>query len=140
MQPVRVSEEFWPANYIDPGSTYMDLLRGMEEALRRWDEIDGMRALELVAYFHEAIDLQERHGVRVLTPSTPDVAAEHLAVMLAAVDIIKRADASGYDARGVVAQMRPHMRREIEYSIPRLRQEQQQRQRPTGLFGRLFGR
>ncbi len=140
MQSAAKSAEFLPINYVIQG-TYFHLLRGMEEALRRWDEIDPIRALELAAYFHEAIDAQDRLGVRVLAPSTADVAAEHLATMLAAVDIIKRADASGYDARGIIAQLRPHMRREVEAAIPRLRREQQERERTsTGLLGRIFGR
>ena len=140
MHAAQASAEFWPINYILPG-TYVHVLQGMEEALRRWDEIDPMRALELAAYFQEAMDAQERHGLPVLAPSTPDVTAEHLATMLAAVDIIKRADASGYDARNIIVQLRPHMRREVEAAIPRLRREQQERERASkGLFGRLFGR
>lgn len=132
--------EFWPPTYIIRG-TYADLLEGMQEALRRWDEIDPVRALELVAYFHEGIEAQERYGVPVLAAKTSDLAAEHLATLLTAVDVIKRADASGYDARGILAQLRPHMRGEIEVSIPRLRREQQRAQQtPKGLFGRLFGR
>lgn len=71
----------------------------------------------------------------MFAPSTPDVAAEHLATMLAAVGIIKRADASGYDARGILAQLRPHMRREVEASMPRLRREQQDREQKAAADG-----
>lgn len=127
MYSSRQSAPFNPVTYSTAG-TFRAMLQGLEETLRRWDEIDPVTALRLPAYFLEALEAQGRHGVLLLAAArVADFELELAATAEAAEEILERVAADGYDAEGILLELRLAMRPEIEKGIARMKPSWAQR-------------
>ena len=115
MQTTPRAAPFNPSSYTS--GKYVDLIRGMEETLRRWDEVDPTTALSLPAYLHEGVEADGRLRAPLFDATVSDRATEQLAAMLSADDVIKRARADGVDANGILRQLRAGLRPSIEETI-----------------------
>lgn len=106
---------FDPVDYTRTG-TYLDLLRGMEETLRRWDEIDPSIRPQLPTYLREGVYAKEQHDLPMFAPSARWThEAEHRAAWEATIDILDRLEDDGYDdARSVLEQLQREMRPSID--------------------------
>ncbi|MCG3193043.1 MAG: hypothetical protein DIJKHBIC_02292 [Thermoanaerobaculia bacterium] len=121
----RFSTPFNPVTYTARG-TYLGIIQGLEETLRRWGEIDPVTALRLPAFFLEAMDAQVRHGIPLLLPSSvADVADENLALASAAADVMQRVEDDGYDPERIILELRIAMRPEIEAGIAQFKRQYQ---------------
>ena len=112
---------FDPAAYTRTG-TYLELLRGMEETLRRLHEIDPVTALRLPAYLDEGEAAADRHGVPMFAPSAPwNAEAERDAAGVAAVQIVEALFAAGWDVDTMLEEMQAQMRPGIDAAMVRVR-------------------
>jgi len=134
--PQTATRPFNPDDYTIPG-TFAALTAGLEETVRRWDEIPIETALLLPAFYMEGRDRGEEHGVQVFRPASPlTIERERAAVSSAGMAVLKRARADGIDPSPIVRELRASLRPIFEAAIAQVIESQ----RPKGLFERLFGR
>jgi len=117
MHAIQQQTPFNPVLYSSAGS-FRAMVQGLEETLRRWDEIDPLTALQLPAYLLEALEAEERHGVPLLRASSvAGSEVEFVAMTTAAADVMQRVEDDGYDVDAILLDLRAAMRPAIEAGL-----------------------
>lgn len=134
MVATRSSTPFNPLDYAISG-TLIDLTRGMQEALWRWDEINVMAGLLLPAFLREGRAVEDQHDVPMFAPSslaTFEVEDEDATLM--ACELIQRAYDDGHDAGALLNALAADLHPHLEAAAVQFKQRQ-----PTGLLMRAVG-